>query len=97
MEPGAWGIPEPQFDKAEAIERIEAVLVPGLAFDESGNRLGFGQGYYDRVLQGYLGRKVGLAYDFQVLNKIPHTATDLVCDWIVTEMRVIRGRPRKEI
>jgi 5-formyltetrahydrofolate cyclo-ligase len=96
LEPGCWGIPEPKAGGAEAVERLEAVLIPGLAFDESGARLGFGQGFYDRALQGYAGRKVGLAYDFQVLDAIPRVVTDLVCDWIVTETRIMGGMARKE-
>ncbi|HEX5035813.1 MAG TPA: 5-formyltetrahydrofolate cyclo-ligase [bacterium] len=91
MESGSWGIPEPKSGKAEPVGRMDAVVIPGLAFDVSGVRMGFGQGYYDRVLQGYTGRKVGLAYDFQVLDAIPRVVTDLVCDWIVTETRVIGG------
>ena len=96
MELGAWGIPEPKSGKAEPVGGMDAIVVPGLAFDESGVRMGFGKGYYDRALQGFVGRKIGLAYDFQVLDAIPRVVTDLVCDWIVTETRLIGGGSRKE-
>lgn len=96
MKPGAWGILEPSGDPLERIGELEAILVPGVAFDALGTRLGFGQGSYDRALQDYKGLKIGLAYNFQVLDTIPQVATDLRCDWIVTETSVIRGVGRKE-
>lgn len=90
--PGRWGIPEPPSNEAAfPLTAIKAVFVPALAFDEGGARLGFGKGYFDAALRSYEGIKIGLAYDFQVLPAIPKTKGDLVCDWIVTETRVIRG------
>ncbi len=98
--PNQWGIPEPREGEAIPIEALEAVLVPGMAFDENGARLGFGKGYYDRSLQTFQGRKIGLAYDFQVLPVIPRMKHDLVCDWIVTETRIVhsavKGAAREE-
>jgi 5-formyltetrahydrofolate cyclo-ligase len=94
--PGRWGVPEPRGGDAAPLESIEAVLVPGLAFDEAGARLGYGKGYFDGALGSYGGRKIGLAYDFQVLPAIPRTERDLVCDWIVTEKRIIRGASRED-
>lgn len=94
--PGRWGVPEPTGRNVVPLSEIAAVLVPGLAFDEDGGRLGFGKGYFDAALESYEGLKIGLAYDFQVLPAIPRTESDLVCDWIVTETRVVRGASRKE-
>jgi 5-formyltetrahydrofolate cyclo-ligase len=94
--PATWGILEPSGGFAIGLGLMDAILIPGLAFDEAGRRLGFGQGYYDRALEAYRGKKIGLAYDFQVLEVVPSVATDLVCDWIVTETRVIRGTAGKE-
>ncbi|HSA59434.1 MAG TPA: 5-formyltetrahydrofolate cyclo-ligase [bacterium] len=94
--PDRWEIPAPLEGESVSLEEVEAVLVPGVAFDEQGNRLGFGKGYYDRCLSGFQGRKIGLAYDFQVVPEIPRMETDLVCHWIVTETRTIRGIAKEE-
>jgi 5-formyltetrahydrofolate cyclo-ligase len=94
--PGHWDIPEPQEGKGVAPSSFEAVLVPGIAFDKEGYRLGYGKGFYDRCLESFRGRKIGLAYDFQVLPGIPRTKTDLNCGWMVTETRVIRGTAKEE-
>lgn len=96
LTPGRWAIPEPAEGRGEPADAFEAVLVPGIAFDEAGARLGFGKGFYDRSLAGFRGRKIGLAYDFQVLPKIPRTGNDLVCHWVVTEARTVRGSETEE-
>ncbi|HCU24657.1 MAG TPA: 5-formyltetrahydrofolate cyclo-ligase [Deltaproteobacteria bacterium] len=85
-----WGILEPS---AEApvipLHRIDGLVIPGLAFDESGRRLGRGRGFYDRVLQNYRGLRFALAYDIQVLPEVPAEAHDERVDWILTETRTI--------
>ena len=67
------------------------LFVPGLAFDLEGNRLGRGGGWYDRVLAG-LGKavkRVGLAYEFQIMERLPVEAWDQKVHQIVTEKRVV--------
>ncbi len=85
-----YGIMEPiqreQIDKSE----IDIVIVPGVAFDKKGNRIGSGLGYYDRFLEGMKAVKIALAYDFQVMDKINPTKEDIPVDIIVTEKEVIR-------
>jgi 5,10-methenyltetrahydrofolate synthetase len=96
MVPGPYGILEPpSSDSAVHLERIPALLIPGIAFDEQGHRIGWGKGYYDKLLQGFPGTKVGLAYDFQVLNSIPCSETDQSMDFIVTERRMIECRSQQ--
>jgi 5-formyltetrahydrofolate cyclo-ligase len=87
--PGKWGVPEPRSGVPGALEGVDLVVVPGVAFDERGCRLGFGKGYFDKALSNYRGIKVGLAYDFQVLRRIPDEEGDLYCDYIFTESRTI--------
>lgn len=91
---GRFGIPEPGPDLPEiAADDIDVMLVPGLAFDPSGRRLGFGGGYYDEWLeQGRGGRPcvIGLAYDFQVVAHCPVGAGDQGVDCVVTDARVHR-------
>lgn len=101
LRPGRYGILEPAAkdcrppgDFAPAL-----ILVPGVAFDPSGGRLGFGGGYYDRLLSrpGY-GRalKAGLAHAFQVVDHVPRQPHDLGVDLVVTPGGVIEavGAPR---
>ncbi|MBI3584665.1 MAG: 5-formyltetrahydrofolate cyclo-ligase [Nitrospinae bacterium] len=70
---------------------IEIVMVPGVAFDGSGARIGFGMGFYDRFLHRLSKdvKTIGLAFDFQVVGKIPVDSHDFIIDKIITEKRVI--------
>ena len=86
---GRWGIREPLEDVVKEVNEIETIIIPAVAFDERGYRIGFGKGYYDRCLEKYRGVIVGCVYDFQVFDDVPHHKGDLRCDWIVTERRVI--------
>lgn len=68
---------------------MAGILVPGLAFDRRGGRLGRGRGFYDRALTGYGGMKVGIAFSCQILDGIPLEDWDLEMDAIITERSVI--------
>lgn len=88
----ALGISEP-IDACACAEpsEIEIVLVPGVAFGRDGYRLGFGAGYYDRFLpRAPDALKIGLAFDEQLFDSVPHDAHDVVMDAIVTPSAVIR-------
>ena len=91
LEPGTWGIPEPpparrgDPERQVAPEAIDLVVVPGLAFDRCGRRLGHGKGYYDRLLVRSPAVRAGLCYDAQVFPEIPAGSRDAVMDWLVTE------------
>ena len=87
---GAYGIPEPAEIVPINIEETEIILVPGLAFDKTGARMGFGKGYYDKLLGTSKAIKIGLCYDFQLLDKIPSEPHDVPMDIIITEKRVQR-------
>ena len=93
--PGYRGIlePQPQRTRAVAPETLDLALIPGVAFDLRGGRLGFGAGFYDRLLSR-LPRDiptVGLAFDFQVIPRLPFEPHDMLLEAIVTEHRVIWG------
>jgi 5-formyltetrahydrofolate cyclo-ligase len=83
MDKGVWDIPEPQADKPEL--EPDVLLVPLLAFDCQGWRLGYGGGFYDRTLRGLRARKavtaVGVGYDHQQVDAVPHLAYDERLDW----------------
>lgn len=89
---GAFGLMQPR-DGAQraALKEIDVVVVPGVAFDEQGNRLGFGGGYYDTLL-GAPGAPptIGIAYDEQLVDRVPHEDRDRPVDMLVTPTRTIR-------
>lgn len=89
---GRMGVMEPCC-KISKNARMDIVFVPGIAFDNKGNRIGFGKGYYDKYLSGYndQNRPVTLApiYDFQLLPAVPSTGSDVPVDIIVSEKEII--------
>lgn len=90
---GNYGILEPSINqvKQSYSEIIDLVITPGIAFDLSGNRIGFGKGYYDSFLSK-LNKKIpaiALAYDFQIKNKIPFEPHDITMDYIVSPTKII--------
>jgi len=103
LAPGRFGISEPDAAAPEIpLDELDVVIVPGLAFDGEGRRLGFGGGYYDGAL-GKLGSPaaassapdkrpalIGLCYDFQIVARCPAGDEDVPVDLVVTDARVLR-------
>jgi 5-formyltetrahydrofolate cyclo-ligase len=90
--PGYRGIPEPAADLPRIdIRTVDWVLVPGVAFDASGRRLGYGGGYYDRLLALLPPGtpRIAGAYDLQVVARVPAAPHDLVVDTIATPTRML--------
>ena len=90
---GAFGILEPcSFGEDHSLETADLIVVPGVAFDLLGHRIGFGKGYYDRCLSQHQkhGALVGLCHDFQLLDKIPAEGHDIRMQYVVTDTRVIQ-------
>lgn len=77
------GIWEPEAQK-EYFKQIDVVIVPGTAFDKNKNRLGRGKGYYDKYFNGKNITKIGICYDFQLLENIPVEPFDVRMDKIIT-------------
>jgi 5-formyltetrahydrofolate cyclo-ligase len=97
LRPGAYGILEPEAACPEvAPQDLDVILLPGLAFDPAGRRLGYGGGYYDEV--GGLVRRegrallVGVGFDFQVVDRCPAGEDDVNIDGVVTDARLVRCR-----
>jgi 5-formyltetrahydrofolate cyclo-ligase len=92
MEAAAWGIAEPMADKPEV--EPDVVLVPLLAFDARGHRLGYGGGFYDRTLAKLRAKKpviaVGIAYDEQKVDAVPVESYDQRLDWVLTPSGPLR-------
>lgn len=93
---GAFQIEEPQGDETARIEDIELVIVPGVAYDREGNRVGRGKGYYDRMLTSTKATKIGMAYDFQVVDSIDAEPHDVKVDLIITDKAVISIKKYKK-
>lgn len=91
LKPSYKNIPEPDSENYVLIEEEpELILVPGICFDNKGNRLGYGKGYYDKFLKNIPRQNiVGLAFDFQVLDSIPSCEHDVRVGHIITESGVI--------
>ena len=89
--PGRYGIPEPVGEDWDP-QAADLIIVPGVAFDQSGRRIGYGKGYYDKSLHRLEGdgRLVGFCYDFQLFEEIVGEPHDVTMDLIVTESRVVR-------
>jgi 5-formyltetrahydrofolate cyclo-ligase len=91
---GVWGIREPPPDAAEVFPDI--LIVPMLAFDRTGHRIGYGAGYYDMTIARLRGMKpviaLGVAYAAQEIAEIPVTPRDAALDLVLTEREVIDFR-----
>jgi len=87
LKAGAFGIPEPQAapEKRVLPSEIDLAVVPGVCFDRRGFRIGYGMGYYDKLLKEVPGRKIGLAYSFQVMEEVPKEMHDVAMDAVLTE------------
>lgn len=91
--PDRWGLLSPPVDHAawlEDLAAIDLVLIPGLAFDAQGRRLGFGGGYYDRFLGRVGAVKAGLTYGCLFLPEVPEEPHDVRMDLVVTEAGIWR-------
>ncbi len=87
-----WGILEPKdIDKKNICENFDLIIIPGLAFDRRGNRIGYGGGYYDKYFSKIknINNKVALAYDFQILDNIKSEIHDIKVDYIISNNETI--------
>ena len=90
--PGAWGIPEPERGTPVDLKDIGLIVVPGAVFDLQGNRIGYGAGFYDRLLPSFPGSTAALAFELQIMPTIPVDGHDVPVRKIVTEKRIIDCR-----
>jgi 5-formyltetrahydrofolate cyclo-ligase len=100
LRPGPFGVLEPPDSCPEVPpDGIDLFLIPGLAFDAGGRRLGFGGGYYDElapaVRAGGRGILIGLGFDFQVVEHCPAGEGDALLDAVVTDGRVLRAAEQR--
>lgn len=91
---GLWGIREPVVERCKRLavpEEVEFALLPGVAFTRDGARLGYGGGYYDKLLASMVQRPVlvAAAFALQLVELLPQEANDVRVEWIVTEQETI--------
>ena len=86
LETGSFKILEPKKSCKITIRgSLQALIVPGVCFDENGYRLGFGRGYYDRFLDGFLGAKIGVCFEEFLTSDIYPEKHDIQMDFVVTD------------
>lgn len=92
--PGAFALREPVADASTAVplSEIAAFAIPGLAFDRAGGRIGWGRGYYDITLAAApQALRIGLAFECQIVDSVPHDPHDVRLHYVVTEAAVYRS------
>ena len=85
LELGSFHIEEPTGDEVVDADDIELIVVPAVAYDRKGNRLGRGKGFYDRLLKTTKATKVGVGYEFQIFDEIPVEPHDIKMDIVITQ------------
>jgi 5-formyltetrahydrofolate cyclo-ligase len=89
-EKGAFGISEPVNKVKKNTDEIDVFIIPGLAFSVRGGRVGFGKGYYDKLLNNTTGIRIGILYNFQLVENIENESHDILMNWLITESKVIK-------
>ena len=94
LAPGSFDIPEPkpEYLRPESLDAVDVLFVPGIVWDKEGYRLGWGRGYFDRVLKMLPEhvRSIGLSFNLQFVSRVPRDQFDLPVNTVVTESRVVR-------
>jgi len=94
LEEAGYGFREPPKDAPQAQRGdLDVIVVPALAVDPAGHRIGYGAGYYDRTIPAYAppATTIVVAYDYQLIAEVPKNETDVATDTIVTDARVLRA------
>lgn len=95
MHLGAFRIEEPDGDDTVDISQIDLIIVPAVAYDRNGNRVGRGKGYYDRLLRDSRAETIGVCYDFQIYDDIDTEEHDVAVHFVVSDRRTFkRNFPR---
>lgn len=90
LELGSFHIEEPTGNDLADVDDMELMVIPAVAFDRRGNRLGRGKGFYDRLLASTKATKVGVGYEFQLLDSLPAESHDVPMDMVITQKTIIK-------
>lgn len=85
-----FGILEPVGKEFNDLEKIDLMIIPGVAFDEEKNRLGRGRGFYDRLLKTVNATKIGVCFDFQVVEQVPTEDFDVKMDVVISTTNIYK-------
>ena len=103
MKPNRYGIPEPMDTQPRSARQLDLLLIPLVGFDSAGHRLGMGGGYYDATLAFLRHRRhwrkprlLGVAYECQKVEALPHDPWDMPLDAVLTERRLYRFNRRNQ-
>lgn len=96
LELGSFHIEEPTGENTVDPSEIELIVVPAVAFDRRGTRLGRGKGFYDRLLSGTRATTIGVGYDFQLIDEVPAEEHDVPMNMVVTQSSVILCRRNRK-
>ncbi|MBI2079565.1 5-formyltetrahydrofolate cyclo-ligase, partial [Candidatus Micrarchaeota archaeon] len=88
LKPGRFGILEPEM-RLKPTREPDLILIPGLAFDKHLHRLGYGKGYYDKYLKSSKAFKIGVGFEFQIVEKIPNDEHDVKLDLVLSEGKIV--------
>ncbi len=89
LELGSFHIEEPSGTNTVDPSQLELIVVPAVAYDRKGNRLGRGKGFYDRLLSSTKATKVGIGYEFQLVDELPTEEHDVPMDVVITQKTTI--------
>ncbi len=84
LEETHYGVHMPLYGPTHKVQEMGLIVVPGMLFTKSGQRLGRGKGFYDRFLKDYTGKKIGVAFKEQLLEELPVESHDIVLDQVIT-------------
>lgn len=87
---GAYNISEPDGDELQDIGKIDLIIVPAVALDKNGNRIGRGKGYYDKLLSAVNAYKIGIIFSYQLVEIIPSEIHDIPVDMVITDEGIIK-------
>lgn len=90
LEKGAYDIEEPTGSDTANVDDIDLMIIPAVAFDRQGNRLGRGKGFYDRLLASSRATKIGVGYEFQLMDEIPSEAHDVPMNMVITQYSFLK-------
>lgn len=90
LELGSFHIEEPTGNNTVSPDEIDLIVVPAVAYDRRGNRLGRGKGFYDRLLAEARAIKIGVGYEFQLIDELPAEQHDVPMDYVITQKVTIK-------
>lgn len=93
LELGAFHIEEPTGNDVVNPDDIDLIIVPGVAYDNRGNRVGRGKGFYDRLLRSMRAIKIGIGYEFQIVNEIQAESHDVKMDLVISPSSCVVVNP----